>query len=239
VQDWRKLIVDYRDGQHLFDLHADPREEHDLLPAAAPEASRLRAALDEDIARRAAGWHVRACGGLVEQRVQLLLQADGEVSGVDLEREDDLRRVERHSTGSSWRADLRLTPGKARREVFGKVVEEDASDEDEIVDVPSGSPAIGLRNVGEEPLSYSLGGEQSRRTASQLELSPADAVAAVAPSALIHCWDPSSGYGGNPQEVVRARHPYLRIWYIPPPRQKAQEVDAAVKERLHALGYMW
>jgi arylsulfatase A-like enzyme len=237
VEDWRKLVVDYKDGQQLFDLHSDPHEEHDLLPAATAEASRLRVALDDQVARRASGWHVRACGGPLAQRVDLLLQADGALSGTDLEPADTLRRIDDHAVLPSWQATLELTPGKARREIFGKLVEEDATDEDEIVDVPAGAGTIGLRVADGQSLSYSLGTEQVRHPMQRLELSPADTSAIVAPSTPIHCWD-ASPYAGIPKQVIAARAPYLRIWYVPPPERKT-ELDPAIKERLRALGYSW
>jgi hypothetical protein len=71
----------------------------------------------------------------------------------------------------------------------------------------------------------------------RLELSPADTSAIVAPSTPIHCWD-ASPYAGIPKQVIAARAPYLRIWYVPPPERRS-DLDPAVKERLRALGYKW
>jgi hypothetical protein len=231
VADTRKLVVNHLGDDQLFDLAADPLERRNLLPAAEPKAAELRGELDARIARHAAGWHVRVCGGDVAERRQFTLYGVGAAQGGQLEPEDRLRLAERQTSLATYDVDIDLTPRPSTRVVGGRIWNGMRPDEDDVV-VTSASTQLTL---GAEPgatLRLALGTSSEERETSTVTVTADDPAVRVRPSAAVDC-RPQSWTG-----PTSGRVPYLRIWYVAPAEHVADgAVDPALQERLRALGY--
>jgi len=231
----RKLIIDYRGADRLFDLSSDPAERHDLLPAAAAEAGQLRAALDARIARRESGWHVRACGAAQAERHRLELQVRGDVHGAFLEEQDTLRAVDSRGEVGAYEADLDLTPRPSERVIDGQLWSGLRPDEDELVASSPDADALIVRAAEGEPIRYASGLGPPREPATAFTARADDAAVRLRPSDAPEC-RPQPGADGARTDPDPGF--YVRIWYVPPSEHVDDgQVDPALQERLRALGY--
>jgi hypothetical protein len=235
VADTRKLILDYRASDQLFDLGRDPQERRNLLPEAPGDAMALRTLLDARIARHEAGWHVRVCGGDQAGRRRLLIEVQGDARGALLEEGDTVRLTGRRGEVAAYEADLELTPRPSERLVNGRMWRGMRADEDEIV-APSTDSRIRVRTpAAGAPMRYATGTSASRVATSELSADAADPATRVRPSDAIDCRALPGDGEPAPTEDPEA---YVRVWYVPPgDRLDDTTIDPALQERLRALGY--
>jgi arylsulfatase A-like enzyme len=234
----RKLIVDYRGSDQMFDLEADPRELRNLVAEPGSEAASLRSILDSRIARHQAGWHVRACGNDRDLALSLRIDARGEAHGSQLEKEDSLRLVARRGDDAEYRAELRLSPRRIPRPGAGSVAIR--PDEDEVVLPSADADSIAIASIDGRAFRYSLGAAEDQLESLEIAPRSADPAARLARGAAADCRPPVKGNDEEGAASASARPAYLRIWYVPPPpaeQRPASEVDPEVHERLRALGY--
>jgi arylsulfatase A-like enzyme len=234
VADTRKLIVDHLGSDRLFDLAGDPREQRNLLPAAAAEANALRIELDARAARHAAGWHVRVCGGDAGERQRFRVHVAGELRGSLLETSDTLRRVGEHEGIADYEIDVDLTPRASTRVVEGRIWNGMRPDEDEVVATASDAPRIAIETAGDGPLRYALGEGAEEHEGAAITVNADDPTVRVRASTPLDC-RPQSWATSAPSTGRRA---YVRVWYVARSEQlPAGQVDPALQERLRVLGY--
>jgi hypothetical protein len=232
VADTRKLVVNHLGTDQLFDLAADPLERRNLLPDGEANAVALRGELDARIARHAAGWHVRVCGGDVEERRQLRIAVASDARGALLEPGDRLQRRGPTNGPAEYDADLELAPRASTRVVDGRIWTGMRPDEDEIVVVSPHAPRVTDGAAAGAPLRYALGSAAEEREAPEVAADANDPAVRVRPSAPIDC-RPQSWTG-----PTAGRSAYVRIWYVAPTEQVPDgQVDPELQERLRALGY--
>jgi hypothetical protein len=235
VADTRKLILDYRASDQLFDLGRDPQERRNLLPEAPGDAMALRTLLDARIARHEAGWHVRVCGGDQAGRRRLLIEVQGDARGALLEEGDTVRLTGRRGEVAAYEADLELAPRPSERLVNGRMWRGMRADEDEIV-APSTDSRIRVTTpAAGAPMRYATGTSAPRVATSELSADAADPATRVRPSDAIDCRALPGDGEPAPTEDPEA---YVRVWYVPPgDRLDDTTIDPALQERLRALGY--
>jgi arylsulfatase A-like enzyme len=234
VDDARKLILDYRATDQLFDLDADPHERHNLLPDAAADAESMRVALDARIARHESGWHVRVCGADRAEALRLRLQAAGTARGSLLEDGDALRPVEGTAAGDEIEAALDLTPRPSERVLRKGVWKGMRADEDEIV-VTGAPERLVVRTTADAQVPFAAGVNDPGAAATTIVADAADPAFRVRPSDAVRCRPQPSFDADAPPPAPR---PYVRVWYVVPTERVApDQVDPAVQDRLRALGY--
>ncbi|MEO6026643.1 MAG: sulfatase [Candidatus Binatia bacterium] len=234
VADTRKLILNHLGNDQLFDLPTDPLEKQNLLPAAESSAAALRSDLDARIAREAAGWHVRVCGGDTAERQQLRVHVASELRGALLEPTDEVRLVGKEDGVAEYAADLELAPRASTRVVVGQVWTGMRPDEDELVVTAADAPRIVVDMPSGAPRRYALGTSTDEREGAEVSVAVDDPAVRVRPSTPIDCrpqsWTATAPSGG--------RSAYVRIWYVAPSERVPDgQVDPALQERLRALGY--
>jgi hypothetical protein len=155
-----------------------------------------------------------------------------------LEAEDRLDTVRRENDATDYEVKLDLRPRDVRREVFGRVVEEKAEDEDEIILTEArGDIEVTASDV---PVLHALGVEAQLRQSRKIVLSAGDGASRLRPSDEVSCRPTFRTFDGRVIGNAGDRRPYLRIWYVAPAETRNEaEVDPAVRERLRSLGYDW
>ena len=232
VADTRKLVVNHLGTDQLFDLAADPLERRNLLPDGEVNATALRGELDARIARHAAGWHVRVCGGDVGTRRQFTLYGVGAAQGGELEPEDQLRLVERQNALATYEADFDLTPRPSTRVVENRIWNGMRPDEDEIVVTSPGTTQLTLSTPPGSMLPLALGTSAEESESATITVVADDPAVRVRASVPVDC-RPQSWTG-----PTAGRSAYVRIWYVAPAEQVPDgRVDPELQERLRALGY--
>ena len=226
----RKLIVDERAADQLYDLRDDPGERRNLASTEATDLGALRTLLTTRLALRGAGWHLRACGGAREARVRLRLELVGEGHLALAEPDDRLRALSTEDVRRTLEADLVLPVRRVPHVGLGRWREKDVRDSDEIVLVTPEGSDVTVRPASGDALRYALGTEAARREEPVVRLDAAAPGAEVPPTAAVEC------EAGGPDDPL----PYLRIWYVRPSASlDAGTVTPEVQERLRALGYQW
>lgn len=232
-----KLVVNHAGPDQLFHLAEDPGETRDLFGVNPLQAAALRRLLDNAVAAHQQGWHVRGCGGDEPATVRFTLAPGGDVQAFLFEADDGLSVSPAEEGGRRLvRVTMNLPMHGAKREQFGRLIEEMVRDEDEVL-APSagggGEAVVTLSVVGDGTITYALGLEDERRRAREVRLGPDAPGALVKGSDAVECVARGGGeVAGGPAAA------YLRVWYVPPPERRAEAaVDPAVAERLRALGY--
>lgn len=235
VDETRKLILDYRATEQLFDLSVDPREQRDLLPGAGTEAASLRNALDARIARHEAGWHVRVCGADRTERLRFRLEVPGIARGALLEDGDTLQELATHDGRTELRAEFNLSPRPSERVLRNGVWKGLRADEDEIVVTSGESDRLVVHTIGDTRVSFAAGTSDAAAPATEFTAQASTAAFQIRPSDDVRCRQQPAADAILPPP---APDPYVRVWYVVPSEQVgANQVDPTMQERLRALGY--
>ena len=229
----RKLILDYLgDKGGLFDLAADPRERRSLLPERAAEADALRVALDAQIARHDAGWHVRVCGGTLATHVRLHIRVAGRLTAAGLEPDDHVAPGAPEDGIATYDADLAVTPRASERVIGNRLWKGMRPDEDDLVASDPAADRIVIRTADGAPFRWANGASTATSDGVELTATAGDAAATVRPSDPVDCRP--ADWTDDANAPV---DPYVRVWWVPPADRRPAEVDPVLQERLRALGY--
>ena len=230
-----KLIVNYGGTDELYDLQADPLERTNRFSSEPVQADRMRARLDEHMAGREAGWHIRGCGSMRLATVSFNVHIGAAAIHLALfEAEDALTVSDDSPGGRTAMVTMTLRPRRTTREFFGRLLSETTADEDEVLIVPSDykqPSTIVIETADGGDLAYTLGTAAEHLQAAQIALDSTSPEVQVRPSDVVDC---------PPMQRGEQQPPLLRVWFVAAPESRpAPAVDAATAERLRALGYKW
>ena len=230
VGDWKLIVYPGVGAAQLYDLANDPLEKTNQSESVPEMVDRLSARLEQVLASREGGWHVKACGTNRREELALALFHVPEVRAIDLEEDDAV--VEQPDSSETW-IDLTLHPVMKNRTLLGPVKQVFAREQDEFVVVggDSAGPGIRLQRRDGEAISVRIGAEEQFETLEAIHLSDLAERATVSAVKRFKCVP-------GPQDPPEA--PYLLVWYVGAPEAISEEaVDPATRERLRALGYEW
>jgi arylsulfatase A-like enzyme len=241
-----KLIVDHISGEsRLYHLAEDPKERKNRIESDPERALALRELLDRMAALHQAGWHLRGCGCVKSATLRFGIEAEGaEVAGIGLEDPDSPRASDASDVREELEVVFELKPSVPRQERFGRKIKRFLSDEDEIV-VRAPAEAETAFDIAVRPLQP--GGLRIARGNGEVEIveDPEvfrrdDAATRVEVGEPVDCRPPQPAAAKRAPGPPSACEPYVRIWYVAPPRAISESsVAPDISERLKALGYTW
>lgn len=222
-----KLIASYATGHfELYDLRADPTEQHNLSRREPARVAELRVKLERLTTRHAPGWHLRGCG--CREPAELAFALTGlEAAPTPLNLEEEDRLVP--APDGALHVELQLTPERLTAGGSAGKTPDALPDEDEL-SLADGAAreALELRPVASAGLLVARANAPPLATRTPLTLR-----ADVAEN-RVHAGEPV--LCGRP-ELFQCR-PHLRVWYSEPALEvPAANVAPELLERLRALGY--
>jgi len=231
VGDWKLIVYPVTGAERLYDLANDPLEKMNQSGSAPEVADRLRARLEQVLASRERGWHVKACGTNRSEELALVLFDAPEVLPIDLEEHDTV--IEQPDSSETW-IDLALHPVMKNRTLLGPVTQVFAREQDEFVLIGGDStgPEMRLARRDGEAISVRIGGEEHFELLEEMDLSDLAERATVSAVKHLNCVP-------GPQDPPET--PFLLLWRVggAPAAIPEGAVDPATRERLRALGYEW
>lgn len=133
-----------------------------------------------------------------------------------------------------WRLHPTLTPVSVERPAFGTMTRVLVPEQAELLIGDDGSTEGSILEIRTEPgspVDYRTGVSAKPASATRIILDSRAPDVMYTQAARIEC-APASGTSAPAK-------PFLRVWYVPPvPKIATESLDAAMRERLRALGYL-